>query len=124
MASIYITDGPNDGDYYPLEEDRTYVVGRGDADILVVDEQVSKAHLQITWNAGAGTYMAEDLKSSNGTWLGGNSLTRPITLQDGDRLEMGTSAIEFSTQTYSDKAAAKAASETRSTRHRDTLLDQ
>jgi hypothetical protein len=37
---------------------------------------------------------------------------------------MGTSAIEFSTQTYSDKAAAKAASETRSTRHRDTLLDQ
>ena len=50
MASIVILTGPQKGDYYPLGQ-RTNVVGRDEAlPIQILDELVSRKHMQICFD--------------------------------------------------------------------------
>jgi eukaryotic-like serine/threonine-protein kinase len=99
-----------DAPLFPLEKD-TILVGREDRSANIFPEvdltrydtkaQVSRRHARI-WRDGGGSFMIEDLRSSNGTILIGddNKIVRlqanqPHLLQHGDRLKLGETTLRF-----------------------------
>lgn len=123
MATIYIIKGPNDGDAYTIGEDAV-VIGRGDeCSVTLNDEKTSRTHLQLTFDKGSGTHTAEDMRSTNGTWCNGKSLTAAVVLADGDTLEIGNTAIEYSSRTFTSNEAALAARTANIRGGTPTLLD-
>jgi diguanylate cyclase (GGDEF)-like protein len=91
LVHIYPT-GPGMGTRYTLG-DRPLVIGRGnDCDIRINDHSVSRRHARIT--RGADDYYAEDLQSTNGTFVNDlASLTRK--LEDGNYLRVGNCIYRF-----------------------------
>ena len=109
MATIYIIKGPNDGDAFTVG-DHEVVIGRGeDCSITLDDHKASRQHIKISYDSVAGGHVAEDLRSTNGTWRNGKSMTTAAVLINGDELEFGESAIEYSSQTFDSNEAAQAA---------------
>jgi pSer/pThr/pTyr-binding forkhead associated (FHA) protein len=122
MPSIIIVSGPNEGDYYPLGK-RPLVVGRDDAaPVQVVDELVSRKHLQIRFDEKKGTYHATDMKSANGVTVNGRQISAETELADGDLLEVGKSKIHFTMQDFIDRKSAMEAYKKRGERGKSTLI--
>ena len=66
------------------------MVGRlPDCDLVVDDASVSKHHARITWDAGFGAAVLEDLESSNGTFHNAAPVRGAVTLYDGDEILFG-----------------------------------
>lgn len=69
------------------------VIGRDlDADIVADDESVSRKHCQLVYTPDG--WILEDLASTNGTWVGGNQVTR-TQLRDGDLVKVGSTIFKF-----------------------------
>ncbi|GEJ59117.1 ATP-binding protein [Anaeromyxobacter diazotrophicus] len=77
------------GAYFGLELAEVVIGRGGGAEIRVDDPGVSREHLKIR-RAPSGEFFAEDLGSTNGTWLNGVAI-RSAALAEGDRLQIGTS---------------------------------
>ena len=91
MASILVVTGPNQGDYYPLGR-RTIVVGRDEGcPIQIVDERVSRKHVQIRFDQADDRYHALDMKSG---------------LADGDVIAIGVSELMFMAVDFPDRETA------------------
>jgi len=72
---------------------RTVTIGRSVAsDLPLQDDAVSRRHCRIYW--AGGSYMLEDLGSSNGTYLNGTRVDR-APLRDGDFIQAGDQVLEF-----------------------------
>jgi pSer/pThr/pTyr-binding forkhead associated (FHA) protein len=67
------------------------VIGRGPDGYFVLDQQVSRRHVELTFRAGV--LSATDLGSRHGTRLNGKLLTRTASLQAGDVLWVGHTEI-------------------------------
>jgi hypothetical protein len=63
--------------------------GRG----AIPDTSISRRHARITIRAGAATL--EDLGSKNGTYLGEERVSGPVTLSDGDDIRLGLVRFVF-----------------------------
>jgi pSer/pThr/pTyr-binding forkhead associated (FHA) protein len=61
--------------------------------VWIDDESVSRRHARIRVQADSA--VLEDLGSKNGTFLGGNRLTGPEELRDGDEIRFGTVAMRW-----------------------------
>jgi pSer/pThr/pTyr-binding forkhead associated (FHA) protein len=73
------------------------VLGRSkDADLQVVDPNVSRRHAELR-QEGA-TYWLVDLDSTNGIEVGGKRVKR-LKLEDGTRFTLGSTEIAFSQET-------------------------
>jgi len=74
-ARVSVVEGPDRGRAFTLaEEGRAYVLGRGEAcDLLLDDEDVSREHVQLVRRAGG--VLVRDLGSKNGAWLGETPLS-------------------------------------------------
>lgn len=86
---LAVVSGPEElvGVRVPLTQSVT--IGRApDADLIVSDEFISSHHARVS--AVQGTFVAEDLGSTNGTLLNGRALARPTRVKAGDLLEIGT----------------------------------
>jgi len=90
------------GTTYRLERDEN-VFGRGpEATFRIKDDGLSRRHARISRTA-EGRYTVEDLGSTNGTLLNG----RPISaaqLCEGDRLQLGSVTLRFSTRDQVDQS--------------------
>jgi ABC-2 type transport system ATP-binding protein len=83
--------GPNAGSEVPVAG--AIVVGReGTADLVLEDTEISRRHAVFS-PAGAGLTV-EDLGSTNGTYVNGHRITGAVVLTTGDRVDLGSSAIE------------------------------
>jgi serine/threonine protein kinase len=69
-----------------------FVIGRT-GDLRLGDARVSRRHAAIKRSNGG--YVLEDLKSSNGTYLNGNRIEQPSTLQSGDIVRVGPFEMRF-----------------------------
>jgi len=106
MASIIIASGDREGDYYPMGH-RTNVIGRAEQlPIQILDDQVSRKHLQIRFDQTAGRYCALDMKSRNGVFINGARISQEVTLADGDRIRIGDTELLFVDQDFDDKESA------------------
>ena len=109
MATIYIVKGPDDGDAYTVQEENV-VIGRGEeCGVTLADEKTSRSHLQVSFDPTTKQHVAEDMRSTNGTRLNGNTITTSVPLAEGDILDLGDTSIEYSTRTFPSNEAAAAA---------------
>jgi hypothetical protein len=85
MASLTITSGPGEG--RRIECDRELVIGRGSADIVVEDDQMSRRHATV--RPVPGGVEVEDLDSLNGTFVNEERITGKVTLTEATTIRIG-----------------------------------
>jgi hypothetical protein len=81
------------GETFAVEDELTVGRGAGCAVVLVDDTFVSQVHARV-FTRGSDPYV-EDLGSTNGTLLNGESLTEPTRLRRGDRVQFGETIMEL-----------------------------
>lgn len=89
---LRVVEGPAAGHSVPLNGG--VLIGRDRAcDLLLADEEVSRRHVRVMpHDRGA---WVEDLASTNGTYVNGERILAPRTLQVGDRVEVGDTVFEL-----------------------------
>jgi two-component system cell cycle response regulator len=90
QAYLIVLAGASVGEMYKIAKEKT-VIGRGNqADIHVVDDGISRRHAEIVHDED-GTHV-RDLGSTNGTFCNGERVSER-QLQDGDKLQVGSTTI-------------------------------
>ena len=89
MPSILVKEGPLTGQR--LEVEPALVLGRGNADVVIEDPQISRRHALI--RAVDGVFEIEDLDSLNGTWVNGSRITSTVRLEPGDVVRLGATVL-------------------------------
>ena len=86
--------GPRIGFKIDIERDReATTIGRDiSADIQIDDDSVSRLHCKLTYNNGV--WQVEDLGSTNGTYIGGESVEQ-APLSDGNLIKVGGTIFKF-----------------------------
>ncbi len=123
MASLIVISGANKGDYYPLGQ-RTNVIGRDQAvPIQIVDEHVSRKHMQIRFEHADERYYAVDMKSKHGVFLNGRRISEEAGLSDGDQILLGETTLLFTLEDFDDRESALSHFKKAGERIRATLIE-
>jgi pSer/pThr/pTyr-binding forkhead associated (FHA) protein len=90
---LKIVSGNAAGDTVEVGQEE-FIIGRQaeGAGSLANDIEISRTHARITGEAD-GSFVIEDLGSTNGTYVNGRRIDRPLALEVGDRIEVGASAL-------------------------------
>jgi len=106
MASLFIISGDQKGSYYPLGH-RTNVVGRNEAlPIQILDDLVSRKHLQIRYDKQRDIYYAVDMKSRHGVFINDRKIMEETALADGDEILIGQTTLLFTKKDFDDWESA------------------
>ena len=89
--AIGVMSGPRDGDVLHMDAapDMVLIIGRReDSDIcLSYDNQVSREHASIVYDGQS--FWLEDLRSTNGTFLGDTRITGRVEIRPGQLFRVG-----------------------------------
>ncbi|MBS0192208.1 MAG: FHA domain-containing protein [Phycisphaerales bacterium] len=121
MASLVISHGAAIGENYKLAEGITSVGRDDDCTIQVLDERVSRKHLQIRFDELTRTFVAGDYRSANGVFINEKQILADVVLNDGDRIRIGDTNLIFFLADFPDKASAHAAVKKAGEWAKDTL---
>lgn len=92
-AVLVVRQGTQAGMSFPLTSTYT-VLGREESvEIVLQDPEASRRHAQVGWQGGQ--FVLEDLGSTNGTFINGVQITAPQTLNPGDSIGIGQTALVF-----------------------------
>ena len=106
MASLFIISGDQKGSYYPLGH-RTNVVGRNEAlPIQILDDLVSRKHLQIRYDKQQDKHYAVDMKSKHGVFINDRKIEKETALVDGDEILIGQTTLLFTEKDFDDWESA------------------
>lgn len=106
MASIIVVSDKTTSQYYPLGR-RTNVIGRSEALLIqILDDQVSRKHLQIRYDQGSQKYCALDMNSRNGVFVNGRQIEEETPLAEGDRIIIGSVELLFTNEDFDDAESA------------------
>jgi two-component system cell cycle response regulator len=89
-AYLIVLAGSNVGEMYRLEGAETVIGRASNATIRLNDDGISRRHARLLQLAGE--VLIEDLKSANGTLVNGEAIVQR-TLQDGDKIRLGSTTI-------------------------------
>lgn len=92
MYVIEAMNGPLDGKRWSFERDIT--IGRDERAVgaaLTTDRAVSRRHAAITVDGNA--LVLADMGSSNGTIVGGQAISEPVSLQVGQPFRVGSTTL-------------------------------
>jgi pSer/pThr/pTyr-binding forkhead associated (FHA) protein len=124
MASLIVLNGPQKDNYYPLGR-RTNVIGRDEALMIqILDERVSRKHLQIIYDKDKNAYYALDMSSKHGVNINGNKISGEIPLADGDQITIGTTTLWFTAKDFPDRESALSHYKKVGERSRPTYIDE
>src|SRR5213082_1170451 len=87
-AFLLVLSGPQVGELHKLKPDQPTVIGRGEADLRIDDDGVSRKHCSIQ-PRGRGALVV-DLGSANGTFVGGERIRERLLATD-DHFQIGVS---------------------------------
>ncbi len=91
--AVRIRTGPNEGEIYPLFENREILISRNPtSNISVPDKNVSRFHCRIVLTGARCTLT--DLESTNGTFVNGERMSE-CDLRPGYELRIGTTILEL-----------------------------
>ena len=123
MASIIVMTGTQKGNYYPLGH-RTNVVGRDEGLLIqVLDEHVSRKHMQIRFDKDKGQYYALDMKSKHGVFINGSKIDNETVLADCDQIHIGQTDLLFTEKDFPDGESALSYYKKVGERIRPTMID-
>jgi small-conductance mechanosensitive channel len=92
-ASLWVAEGPDRGKAIVLFDGRSALIGRAShCDLSLSEQQVSKEHFKL--EPDGAVYVLQDLKSTIGTLVNGESVERR-TLHDLDRIVIGETVLIF-----------------------------
>lgn len=92
-AALIVRQGPQAGMSFPLTGNQI-IIGREEGmGIVLQDPEASRRHSRISWQGGQ--FVLEDLGSTNGTFVNGVQITSPQTLNPGDSIGIGQTALVF-----------------------------
>jgi len=101
--------GKYQGGEFPVAEDHDLIVGRAaEFDMVLVEDMVSRKHAKISTQDGH--LCIEDLGSTNGTFVNGERIDAETSLQEGDRILIGTSILRVVSTTPNSAANPQSAS--------------
>jgi pSer/pThr/pTyr-binding forkhead associated (FHA) protein len=122
MASLFVVSGKARGNYYLLNEG-TVIVGRDEkADIQIVDEMVSRNHLEVTYEDGKQGCRLKDLQSANGVFVNSRRIAGDVEVSDGDTIKIGETTLLYTDKTISDLDTAMAFIKKRGEHGKSTLI--
>src|SRR4051794_22494277 len=87
MASLVTVKGPVPGQRFPLAGDSALIGRQPDAAVYLESLAVSRQHAQVLCQDGS--YVVEDLGSSNGTFVNGQRVRGRMPLTEHDLLQVG-----------------------------------
>jgi len=92
-VSLIVMTGPTAGQTVKLDTKEHWKLGRAtENDIVLQEASVSREHCQIHF-LGRDEWQLEDLGSSNGTFVNSEKVESKVSLQNGDRIQMGSGSI-------------------------------
>lgn len=95
MPKLHVLKGPDRGRVVDVAAGRL-ILGRTSQDLPLLDNAVSREHAEI--HPDNGHWMLADLHSSNGTYVNGERVRRPVELHDGDKIRLGGTTLMFRMQ--------------------------
>jgi class 3 adenylate cyclase len=108
MAAIIVTQGPEVGEFFPLE-DGSNLVGRSPGmEVHLHDMTVSRRHMRISCDMEAGSYTVQDLGSTHGVKVNGIRVREPLKIVEGDTLAVGSLYFMFTARKVTDRSEAMA----------------
>ncbi len=123
MACLFITEGPANGRIFALERHALVLLGRDDScSFQILDERVSRRHLQVKFDAKDGRHYAIDYESANGVEVNGTRVEKEVALNDGDVIKIGNSSILYSVKDLPDAQTAREAWIRRGQANQQTML--
>ncbi len=90
---LYVLQGPDKGRTFRTLNEPA-VLGRESEQIPLTDRTVSRHHAQI--RPENGSWILEDLKSANGTYLNNVRVREPMRLKHGDQIKIGGTLVVYS----------------------------
>ena len=93
-AALVILNGEFEGMRYPLRAEETLIGRNPTTDVTLLDENISREHALILFDADSGAYTIEDLQSTNGTKVNGKGV-RSQALTHGDEIQIGHTVFRF-----------------------------
>lgn len=103
MAMLVFTEGPAIGQRFKLEKHRLVMLGRdASCTIQIVDQQLSRNHLQIEYVEGEDRHYAIDFNSKNGVHVNEQRIENRTPLRDCDVIRIGDSTIVYTTDDSDD----------------------
>ncbi len=123
MASIIVMTGAQKGSYYPLGH-RTNVIGRDEALLIqILDEHISRKHMQIGFDKDKGQHYALDMKSKHGVFINDRKIDNETALADGDQIHIGQTYLLFIEKDFPDRESALSYFKKVGERIRPTVID-
>ena len=105
MAALTVLHGDLRGDCYPLGR-RTSVVGRAESlPIQIVDNLISRKHLQVRFDHATNRYLALDMTSKNGVFVNGAKISGETVLTHRDRIRIGNTLLLFTERETAESTA-------------------
>jgi predicted component of type VI protein secretion system len=84
---LVMRSGPTPGKVFELSKNENYIGRDISNDIVVNDSEVSRKHARLVLQAGS--FVLEDLGSTNGTFVNGQRLMGPHVLKPGELIMLG-----------------------------------
>lgn len=102
---LVVIEGKNIGQEYPILKPKV-TMGRdgGDADIVIPDPGISRAHAEVTLDKTS--WYLRDLGSTNGTLKNGTKIVR-TTLRHGEKFKIGETVLQFLCEEKTQKSGGK-----------------
>lgn len=88
-----VIEGAQKGRSFDLADE--LIVGRSEKCHLVLNDDTYVSQMHARLFSKDGTFMIEDLGSTNGTYLNRRRITSPTELQRGDRVKIGKTVLEM-----------------------------
>ena len=88
---LFMRQGPRAGQTFDVVKPIAVIGREAGNDIVIEDPQVSRHHAKLTLQGGS--YVVEDLGSTNGTFMDGRRIMTPTPLLIGGRLGLGDTVV-------------------------------
>lgn len=93
-SKLIVTEGPLAGTVVPLTGAQVTIGRAPDSTLVIEDDYASSRHARVYRSDG--TWLVEDLGSTNGTWIDRSRITTPTVLPIGVPLRIGRTTLTLS----------------------------
>ena len=125
MATLIISNGPGEGEQFALGEHKLLMIGREEGcTFQILDQQMSRRHMQIKLDESTGAHSAIDFGSSNGVLVNGTRIEGPTPLADEDEIQVGETTLVYLAADSPDAKTIHGLMRKRGEGRRGTLLNE